>query len=118
RTKNLPMNITFISVYIPPKKKDLPESGVRFDLLELTSFIKGMKNVIIGGDFNSFNNAWGCNYNDVRGKLLIEELESLCLLNDGTPTRIPEGNCKANPLDLTWSSSNIYEKLDWSVKSE
>lgn len=44
----------------------------------------------------------GNNYNDMRGILLMEQLETFCLLNDGEPTRIPSGKGKPNPLDLTW----------------
>lgn len=80
--------------------------------------IKTSRNCIIGGDFNTFHNSWGSNYNDVRGLLLINELESFCLLNDGSPTRIPSKNSKANPLDLSWASSDILERMEWNVKME
>lgn len=73
---------------------------------------------IFGGDFNAFRHAWGSRYVDVRGILLIEELETLCLLNDGSPTRIPSAKTKANPLDLTWATSSIFERLEWEVKME
>lgn len=63
-TVNLQKNITFISVYVPAKKKNLNESLIRQDLLKLT-------------DSNAFHNAWGSEYNDVRGILLTDELETL-----------------------------------------
>lgn len=117
-TNNLNLNVTFVSVYVPAKKKDLPEGALRRDLLILLRAVKNMKNVIIGGDFNAFHNAWGSYYNDVRGILLMDELESFCLLNDGSPTRVPTRPGTPNPLDLTWATSNIFERLEWSVKKE
>lgn len=73
---------------------------------------------MVSGDFNTFNNAWGSSYNDDRGILLVNELEDFCLLNDGTPTRIPNGKSKSNPLDLSWATSNIFERIEWQVKME
>lgn len=117
-TTNLPLNITFVSVYVPAKKKEVPEAAVRKDLLTLLGIVKTFRYCVLGGDFNAFNNVWGSAYNDVRGLLLAEELESFCMLNDGSPTRVPTGPSKPNPLDLTWSSSNLFERIDWSVKME
>lgn len=62
--------------------------------MTLIGVVKLLENCIIGGDFNAFNNAWGSTYNDNKGLLLIDELDSLCILNDGTPTRIPNGKTK------------------------
>lgn len=55
-TTNLPVNITFISVYVPAKKKEVPEA-VRLDLLTLLKITKSLKSFIIGGDFNAFHHA-------------------------------------------------------------
>ncbi len=30
----------------------------------------------------------------------------------------PSGTMKPNPLDLTWASSGIFERIDWNVKME
>lgn len=117
-TMNLEVNLTFFSIYVPAKKAELPEALVRQDLISLLDTIKKTKNGIIGGDFNAFNNVWGSSYNDDRGILLTNELENFCLLNDGTPTRIPNGKTKSNPLDLSFATSNIFDRIKWHVKME
>lgn len=40
------------------------------------------------------------------------------LNNDGSPTRIPVGAGKANPLDLTFMSRDLLNSVNWEVKSE
>lgn len=118
-TENLPENVTFISVYVPAKRKELPENIIRRDLIKLSSSLKSISgNYIVGGDFNAFQNSWGSSYNDMRGILLMEEFESICLLNDGSPTRMPTNNTKPNALDLTWSTSGIFDRVEWEVKKE
>lgn len=118
KTTNLPLNLTLLSVYVPAKKKELPEWVIRQDLLELAKFARTLKDCLVGGDFNAFNPAWGSSYSDMRGILLYDEMEDLCLLNDGSPTRIPSPKTKANPLDLTWVSSSILERIEWEVTTE
>lgn len=66
-TCNLPQNITFLTVYVTEKNKGVDEATVRLDLIQLLETTRNMNHCIIGGDFNAFNNAWGSNYNDVRG---------------------------------------------------
>lgn len=78
-TINLPLNISFVSVYVPAKKKSLSESSVRQDLLKSLNVVKSLDHCIIGGDFNAFHHTWGSNYNDVRGILLVDELERFCM---------------------------------------
>lgn len=58
-TTNLPMNLTFVSVYVPAKKKTPQEAEVRKDLMDLLKVVKGFGTCVIGGDFNAFNNVWG-----------------------------------------------------------
>lgn len=48
----------------------------------------------------------------------MEELEHLCLLNNGAPTRLPNGNGKPNPLDLTFVSDDLLNLITWEVKTE
>lgn len=117
-TVNLPLNISFISVYIPAKKQNLPEACVRRDLLKLLEFVKSLDHCIMGGDFNAFHHSWGSHYMDDRGILLVNELENLCLLNDGTPTHLGSKVGRSNPIDLTWSTSDILERLEWRVEMD
>lgn len=44
---------------------------------------------VIGDDFNSHNQAWGCEWNDIYGNTLLSCLENnLICLNDGPATLI------------------------------
>lgn len=116
-TINLPVNFKMLSIYVPPKKKELDESLVLSQLNKLIAIIITYDQVLVSGDFNAHNLAWGSRFNCPRGKLLIERLDSLFLLNDGSPTRIPEFG-RPNPLDLTWVSQSIFSNIDWSVQQE
>lgn len=116
-TTNLERNVAFVSVYVPAKKKELREDEVRKEINELLEAVTLMDNCIVGGDFNAFNLAWGSSYNEDRGILLMEKMKSFCLLNDGKPTRIST-NKEANPLDLTWTTGNLRERLEWQVEEE
>lgn len=53
-----------------------------------------------------------------RGLLLVEGLQPECLLNDGSPTRLPTAGTRANPLDLTWVSSKLVDRIKWEVEME
>lgn len=70
------------------------------------------------GDFNSRNTSWGCNITDSRGKTieqLIENEQSLILLNNGDPTRYNRFNGSLSAVDLTLSSSNLIPSMEWQV---
>lgn len=62
------------------------------------------KPYIILGDFNSRNTSWGCNRTDPRGKTIeqvIENDQSLILLNNGDSTRHNSSNGSLSAIDLT-----------------
>ncbi|KAE9523688.1 hypothetical protein AGLY_015906 [Aphis glycines] len=67
------------------------------------------KPYIILGDFNSRNTSWGCNLTDLRGKTIeqiIENDQSLILLNNGDPTRYNSSN------GLTLTSSSLAFSME------
>ena len=73
--------------------------------------------ILVCGDFNSRHHLWENNLNNVTSDNLEEEIlnSNLIILNDGTPTRIPD-NCKqmASAIDLTLVSAGI-EHTTWDV---
>lgn len=117
-------NLTIFSVYVPTKRSDadpsknVEESKVLRDLGKLIDVVQNYDNILLGGDFNSFNVAWGSQYDCPRGNLLLERLEFLLNMNDGSPTRVPSENQAANPLDLTWISPNLFDVFNWRVDME
>jgi len=73
---------------------------------------------IILGDFNSRNSSWGCNLTDSRGKTMeqvIENDQSLILLNNGDPTRYNSFNESLSAIDLTLTSSSLVPSMEWQV---
>lgn len=80
--------------------------------------IREHEGIILSGDFNAFNMSWGSRVDRSRGKFLLDKLDFLMNLNDGTATRIPS-NCQvSNPLDLTWISTDIFDDFSWRVDFE
>lgn len=118
KTTNLPLNMIFLSVYVPAKNKKLDESLVLKNLKKLADLTKDFESLIIGGDFNAFHRSWGSSYNCPRGQLLCEEFDRLINLNDGSPTRIRSSNQVSNPLDCTWIAPELYGSITWEVEKE
>ncbi|KAL4113976.1 hypothetical protein QTP88_017519 [Uroleucon formosanum] len=76
------------------------------------------KPYIILGDFNSRNTSCGCNRTDPRGKTIeqvIENDQSLILLNNGDSTRHNSSNGSLADIDLTLSSSSLAPIMEWNV---
>jgi hypothetical protein len=70
------------------------------------------------GDFNSRNTPWGCKITDSRGKTIeqiIENEQSIILLNNGDPTRYNSFNGTLSALYLTITSSNLVPSMGWQV---
>ena len=103
--------LTLCSIYLPPGLA-LPSLELRRLMLELPS------PVLLLGDFNAHNSAWGCENTDTRGRLLeafIHE-ESLCVLNTGTNTisLFPRANLCTRP-EYCQSAANaaLYMVCPW-----
>lgn len=59
KTVNLPKDFILLSVYVPSKKQSLDESLVMSQLSKLVSIIKQYDHILVSGDFNAHNLAWG-----------------------------------------------------------
>ena len=78
---------------------------------------------ILMGDFNAHNPLWGSASRDTRGKDLEEifDLLNLCVLNDGTHTRLDSRvirgrvNNTTSALDLTVVDPSVVLDFNWAV---
>ncbi|KAL8613398.1 hypothetical protein ACOMHN_057118 [Nucella lapillus] len=78
---------------------------------------------VIVGDFNAHHSWWGGDgsITDAAGRQLAEKImtSDLCLLNDGTHTRVPDrADHGATAIDLTLVSSSLYGEAEWETSSE
>ena len=107
--------VTVVNVYYP-------EGVQRAEYLDWMSNIEVSK-YIICGDFNSHSPLWSSTraQSDSGGSHIEAMLENvdMCILNDGTITRIPDIS-QHNPsaIDLTFCSSNVFMDMDWSVEDD
>ena len=87
--------------------------------------IKWMYNIdgnryLVCGDFNCHSPLWNAERLQAENggqfiEKILEEVD-LCILNDGTITRIPEvSNHRPSAIDLTFCSSSMFIKTDWIV---
>ena len=110
---HLNQEVTVCSVYLPPGES-LPTSELRRLMQELPSA------VLIVGDFNAHNTAWGCTSSCTRGRLLESLLldETLCVLNEGTRTHFTLPSGQTSALDLSLTSPELVPHFTWSVNDE
>jgi len=73
--------------------------------------------VVIVGDFNGHNTAWGCSTTNPRGTIMEEFAlhNNLNILNNGAPTRISYNTESA--IDLSLASPRLTPDIEWSVFS-
>ena len=77
-------------------------------------------NVLVVGDFNAHHSMWGGpgTSNKGGGQQLADHIthSGLCLLNNGTHTRLPDCSGQ-NPtaIDLSLISSNLYSDTEWHI---
>ena len=105
--------LTLCSIYLPPGLA-LPSLELRRLMLELPS------PVLLLGEFNAHNSAWGCENTDTRGRLLeafIHE-ESLCVLNTGTNTHFTLPSGRTSALDLSIASPQLTPLFTWCVHDD
>ncbi|XP_045541436.1 uncharacterized protein LOC123722921 [Papilio machaon] len=107
--------ILMVGVYCPPRKS---LSDFEDLLSQIGTLVGGNSRfVLIAGDFNAKNVAWGCPTTDARGAVLEEWAltEGLCLLNQGSrPTCVrPQGS---SIVDLSFASPAIARRVyGWKV---
>ena len=106
-------DVTICSVYLPPGIA-LPLSELRRLMLELPS------PVVLLGDFNAHNSAWGSENTDTRGRLLESFIHdhSLCVLNSGTRTHFTLPSGQTSVLDLSIVSPDLTSLFAWDVHDE
>lgn len=98
------------SCYIPPHS-NVSQTAVN-------NIFKVMSNYFIfGGDINGHHSCWGSNRNDNQGCLIhsaIEDLQ-LCVLNNGSPTRLNRPPFSDTVVDISVSSPNLMLTSQWDV---
>ena len=68
-------------------------------------------------DFNAHSKMWGCNDNNLNGKILKSILESpeLCILTDKTHTYLHPGTSTTSAIDLSLCSLLIFVDFHWGI---
>lgn len=103
---------SIVSSYIPPRSK--------LNSNELEQLFNQIPQpMILAGDLNAHNTAWGCINDDRLGLELEKSLNNLDLvfLNDGSVTRLAPPPFKNSALDLTICSKNLGLNCSWSTLS-
>lgn len=108
------MGINFVSIYIPhPNINLIPDlSTILFSI---------PPPLLIMGDFNSHNTAWGSTHTDVFSAFLLELFDdvNVSVINDGSPTHRVYPNQNPNSvLDLSACSPNLSCLLSYQVLRE
>lgn len=106
------LTFTVIAVYIAP--------ACGFDISRLYNIIQQCKShILLVGDFNAHNVAWGSVRTTPRGRELLDLADShdLCLLNDGSPTFIRGSRC-SSCLDVAFMSRELLSQNSWLVDIE
>ncbi|KAJ8912356.1 hypothetical protein NQ315_014723 [Exocentrus adspersus] len=104
------MQLTLISLYIKPQTKITIQQWIQF-------FNKLPKPCLITGDFNAHHRSWGCDFEDLYGKNLLEAMDqcNLVYLNDGTPTLVNYTGSSKSAIDLTLCNPEIHHLFSWCV---
>ena len=105
--------LTICSLYLPPGTP-LPVTEMRQLIFELPA------PVLVVGDFNAHNTAWGCDSTGTRGRLLesLIDDETLCVLNTGERTHFTLPSGQTSALDLSLASPQLAHRFTWSVHDD
>ena len=102
--------LAICSLYCPPQTPIADDAFTSlFDELD------GSK--VILGDFNAHHLQWGGQSVNNRGEQIVNILmnTNLCLLNDGSATRVDDRTGTASAIDLSITSSDIFSDFAWEV---
>jgi ribonuclease HI len=102
--------IGYVSIYIPPN------GG--FDINYFNSIVPLLPpSFFLFGDYNAHSCSWGCSLSDRAGNQLLSFVDkhNLCILNDGSPTRLSSPNQNPSAVDLTICSGNLACSSSWSI---
>ncbi|KAG5894563.1 hypothetical protein JTB14_021545 [Gonioctena quinquepunctata] len=107
------MNISFLSIYRSPTAKTKITDWINL-------FSQFSAPIIIGGDMNAHNAAWGSHKNDNYGQQIISALSGLDLiiLNNGAPTCLNRPGINHSIIDISLCSPDIVNKLSWSINPD
>ena len=110
RVKFQGMYLAICSLYCPPQG--------HIDDDAFISLINQLpRNKLILGDFNAHHHQWGSLRCDGRGNQIVNILlhTNLCLLNDGSATRVDDRTGNASAIDLSIASPGIHTDLTWGT---
>lgn len=102
--------ICFVSLYIPH-----PSSQTFLEIENLLTCLP--EPFIVMGDFNAHHRAWGSSISNTHGKDLINIISrlNLCILNDGSQTRLTKPSENASVVDLTITSPSLAIDIIWKT---
>lgn len=105
--------INLLSFYSPPNRI-IDDQFWQF----LFQNIQG--EILIAGDFNGHNPAWGSVKSNRAGISILENMEKydLIILNDGSPTMVPKPNQIQSSIDLTFATPSLAAKINWEVDDQ
>ena len=94
--------LAICSLYLPPNTPIVDD-----DIISLFSQLSG--NRLVLGDFNAHHQQWGSERSSVREEQIVDlKLQKkLCLLNDGSATRVDERTGNASAINLSLLSPGI-----------
>ena len=104
----------FVSVY-------LPKGPNEFNTEWLRSLQDTHEKILVAGDFNAHAPFWDKECTSVSSNRFVENVvdSSLCLLNDGSITRIPDiATHKPSALDLSFISPVLVPSCKWATHDD
>lgn len=107
-----PLNITIVSIYVPPNTTDQDIIAALDNIVKNTD-----PPFVIGGDFNAAHEVWGSTKTTKRGCILLEWFvrHELLVINTGEPTFISSVHGTTSAIDLTVVSYNLAAKFHWAT---
>ena len=108
-----PTRLTICSVYLPPND--------RVTVIDLNNLISQLPQpFILCSDANSRHFLWGADRCDQRGNLFEQVIRryALHVANNGCPTRMDEYTGLWSHIDITLSSSDIGQYVDWHTDDD
>lgn len=109
------LDMIIVAIYIAPS---ISKTNLESDLTKIFDLIKNYSRVLIGGDFNSHHHAWGNDFTDAKGSIVMDLINdsNLILLNDNSKTFIPiQLNRKSTAIDLTLCTPNLFSNFEFKT---
>lgn len=113
--KILNNNVHLVSLYVNPK---IPVLEFHLKWNDLLQKLGKLENVVIGGDLNAHNTAWGSSKVNYRGKEILKtiNLSNFSIINNGKHTHFPTNLAlKSSAIDITIVSKELFAKSIWDV---